>query len=215
MGLSIPQYTGRERLADGIVHVLGVTASIIGASVLLAIAFASLPAATIVSSIIYSVGLVTVFVLSAAYNLATSHRLKSVLRRFDHAAIYIKIAATYTPFALLKLVGWPGAGLLAFVWIIAALGATIKLWIPGRLFVMSYVLYLGQGWAGVVLLSPLTSALSNWTLLLLGIGGVLYTVGVIFHLWISLRYHNAIWHAFVLAGSSCHYLAVWNAVANT
>ena len=97
----------------------------------------------------------------------------------------------------------------------AAFGATIKLWIPGRLIVRSYVLYLGQGWAGVVLLNPLTSALSYWTLLLLAIGGALYTVGAIHHLWTSLRYHNAIWQTFVLAGFLCHYLAIWIAEANT
>ena len=201
-----------ERLADGHIHVLGVTASIVGATALLVMAIGSLSAMSILSLAVYSIGLVAVFCFSAAYNLVSSPPLKAILRRFDHAAIYLKIAATYTPFALVKMGGWPGLGLLALVWAVAAFGLTTKLLFPGRLVRTSYVLYLALGWAVVIALNPLVAAVSNRALLLLGTGGALYTIGVIFHLWHRLRYHNAIWHAFVLCGSSCHYAAVVDAV---
>jgi hemolysin III len=211
MHQALPHYGVGERLADGHIHVLGVTASIVGATALLVMA-SSLPAMSILSLTVYSIGLVAVFSFSAAYNLVSSPLLKAILRRFDHAAIYLKIAATYTPFALVKMSVWPGLGLLALVWAVAAFGLTTKLLFPGRLTRTSYVLYLAQGWAVVIALNPLAAAVSDRALLLLGTGGALYTIGVVFHLWHRLRYHNAIWHAFVLCASSCHYAAVVDAV---
>ena len=108
--------------------------------------------------------------------------------------------------------GAAGYGLLALVWLVAAFGVVIKLRFPKHLVRTSYVLYLAQGWAVVLALGPLAAAVSDRVLVLLGIGGVLYTVGVVFHLWHGLRYHNAVWHGFVLAAAGCHYAAVMSAV---
>lgn len=213
MDQSFPQYDDQERFADGLIHVMGVSASIAGAAALLTLAIGVQPPLIILSLSIYCLGLVSVFCCSAAYNLANQPRLKAILRRFDHAAIYLKIAATYTPFAMIKMAGWSAWILMVFVWAIGIFGLANKLLFPARLVKTSYVLYLAQGWAALLVLNPLISALSLPTLALLALGGVLYTIGVVFHLWEGLRYNNAIWHGFVLLASACHYTAVLGTVA--
>lgn len=212
MHSAFPKYSVGERRVDACIHVLGVIASIAGAATLMVTAIGSLPVVSIVSLSVYSAGLLAVFSISAAYNLVIWPRSKAILRRFDHAAIYLKIAATYTPFALVKMGGLVGFGLLAFVWSVAAIGVTAKLQFSERLVKTGYVLYVAQGWAAVIALEPLAAAVSGRVLLLLGIGGGLYTIGIAFHLWNGLRYHNAVWHAFVLVASGCHYAAVVDAV---
>jgi hemolysin III len=118
------------------------------------------------------------------------------------------IAGTYTPFILIKLNTTWGLGLLAVVWTMAAIGIAIKLLIPRYLEGLSVALYLVQGWAVLAAWEPLTTALPGQVLTLLMAGGVLYTVGVVFHLWDRLPYQNAIWHGFVLSAASCHFAAV-------
>jgi hemolysin III len=166
-----------------------------------------------VSVVIYSVGLVAVFGFSAGYHLVTLPGPKALLRRCDHAAIFVKIAATYTPFAVVKIGGIGGLTLLGGVWAIAVVGVIAKLGWPERFPRAAYVLYLGQGWAGIAVFDSLMEALPTSTLVLLGVGGCLYTIGVVFHLWRTLPYHNAIWHAFVLTASACLFAAVAEAVA--
>jgi len=206
-----PNYSRAELIADGAIHVIGVTAGIAAAACLVAVAVTQLEAGAAAAVIIYCAGMLAVFCFSAAYNLSRGPR-RWLLRRFDHAAIYVKIAATYTPFAALKMGGIAGFGLLGAVWGIAVLGAAAKLIMPAQFVRTSYVLYLAQGWACVFALPPLLAALSTTALMLLLAGGVLYTVGVVFHLWSRLPFNNAIWHGFVLAGSACHFGAVLNAV---
>jgi hemolysin III len=204
-------YTPAERLADASVHVLGIVASVLGVAGLM-IAARNLPASSVASLAVYGFGLVAVFVCSAGYHLATEARLKAILRRFDHAAIYVKIAGTYTPFAAIKMGDAAGFALLGAVWAITAFGATAKLLWPGRLVRTSYVLYLAQGWAIIAALGPFAAAVSARVLVLLVAGGVIYTLGVIFHLWERLPYHNAIWHALVVVASACHFAAIVDAV---
>jgi hemolysin III len=203
-----PRYTYGERVADGALHVIGVTSSLAAATVLAIFAFHHLSSLSFASSVVYGAALVAVFGCSAAYHLISKPRLKAILRRCDHAAIYFKIAGTYTPFALLKIGGTVGVSLLGFVWVISVFGAAVKLLWPEQFVRTSYVLYLGLGWSGIFALDPLALAISPQVLMLLAIGGVLYTIGVVFHFWEKLRYHNAIWHAFVLAASACHFTAV-------
>ena len=208
-----PKYTFGERIADGALHAIGVTASLAAAAVLGIFAFHHLPSLSFVSLMIYGVGLIAVFGFSAAYHLINRPRLKAILRRCDHAAIYLKIAGTYTPFAMLKIGGTMGFGLLGFVWLISLFGATAKLVWPEQFVKTSYVLYLALGWSGILALDPLALTISPQVLLLLAAGGCLYTIGIVFHLWEKLRYHNAIWHAFVLAASACHFAAIAQAVS--
>ena len=208
----LPRYTRAERVADGCVHVTGVAFSLLAAAAMLALAAKALPAASTASLGVYAFGMVAVFACSAAYHLSAHGKLKAILRRFDHAAIYLKIAGTYTPLAPLKMGDAVGLALLGAVWAITAFGATAKLFWPERLVRTSYVLYLVQGWAIVAAFDSLLPAVSSRVLILLVLGGCLYTVGVVFHLWEKLRYHNAIWHGFVLVASACHFAAIVDAV---
>ena len=203
-----PQYTIRERIADGCVHVIGVTASLVALTALLIIGVQSKTLLWGVSLTIYGLALVATFSFSAGYNLVVRPRLKEVLRRLDHAAIFLMIAATYTPFILIKMQNPWGFGLLAVVWTMAAIGIAIKLFAPRFLDRASTALYLVQGWAVLAAWEPLMAALPGRVLTLLMAGGVLYTIGVVFHLWERLPYQNAIWHGFVLLAASCHFAAV-------
>jgi hemolysin III len=203
-----PTYTPRERVADGCVHVLGVSASLVGLTALLIIGIKSQMLPWVVSLTIYGLALVATFGCSAGYHLAMRPKLKEWLRRFDHAAIFFMIAGTYTPFIFIGLPTPWGFGLLAVVWTMAAIGIAIKLFAPRFLEGLSTALYLVQGWAVIAAWQPLMSALPGVALTLLTLGGVLYTVGVVFHLWERLPYQNAIWHGFVLSAASCHFAAV-------
>ena len=203
-----PQYTMRERVADGCIHVIGVTASLVALTVLLIVGVETQATLWIVSLAIYGLALVAMFSCSAGYNLVVRPKLKEVMRRLDHAAIFLMIAGTYTPFILIKMNNAWGLGLLAVVWIMAAIGIAIKLFAPRFLEGLLTALYLVQGWAVIAAWEPLMSAMPGRVLTLLVVGGVLYTIGAVFHLWERLPYQNAIWHGFVLSAASCHYAAV-------
>jgi hemolysin III len=156
--------------------------------------------------------MLAMFVCSAAYHMIPASRWTDVLQRLDHAAIFLKIAGTYTPFAAIKIGGTAGFGLLGLVWLLALLGAAGKLLLSSTWDRFAIPLYLVLGWIGVVMLKPLVASVTPATLGLLGIGGVLYTVGVGFHVWRSLPYQKAVWHGFVLAGTGCHFAAVTSAM---
>lgn len=203
-----PVYTGPERTADAVIHTLGVILALTGAGLLLGFTIAHGDAVAIAAAVIYAAALVAVQSASAAYTHARRPRLKERLRRLDHAAIYLLIAGTYTPFAAVAIGGWPGIGLLAAVWTVAAVGAALKLFWMRRFERASIALYLALGWIGLPALGTLIASLSTATLILLGIGGLLYTAGVGIHLWERLPFQNALWHALVLAAAGCHYTAV-------
>lgn len=207
-----PVYTRAELLADGVVHMLGVAFSIVAVAFMLFWAVYSLEASGVVCVAVYGVATIAVFLCSAAYNMAWSPSRRAILRRLDHAAIFLKIAGTYTPFAALSLGGAVGAALLGAVWTIAAVGVPIALFAHQGMMRSVVWLYLAQGWIVILAIGPLAAALSVLALALLVAGGLLYTVGVAFHLWEKLKYHNAIWHGFVLAASACMYGAVWAAL---
>jgi hemolysin III len=195
-----------EALADGVVHRVGLAAGVAGAVVLLGAHSGG--ALETVALATYAFGLLTMLFCSAAYNRAPPSRLKWWLRRFDHAAIFLMIAATYTPFlARFQDKGWAGV-LGVAIWAGAVGGITLKLGWPGRFDRLSIGLYLLLGWAIVAAVEPLAASVPATTLVLLVAGGVLYTVGVIFHVWERLRYQTAIWHGFVVAAAGCHYAAV-------
>ena len=209
---AFPQYTLGERVADGCIHVVGVVASLIALSVLLVIGVQSQVLLWGVSLAIYGIAMVAMFSFSAGYHLVARPSVKEILRRFDHAAIFVMIAGTYTPFILIQMNNVWGHWLLATVWLIAAIGVALKLFAPRYLEGLSTALYLVQGWAVIATWEPLTAAVSGQVLSLLVAGGVLYSVGVVFHLWSRLPYQNAIWHGFVLTAASCHYAAVLGVV---
>lgn len=206
-------YTPRELLADGVVHVVGVSLGVIGALALtISAALTNLALSEKIAVAVYAAGLVAMLGTSAAYNMCPVGRLKWRLRRADHATIFLMIAGTYTP--LVTLVGTDGFafGLLAGVWLVAAAGAVVKLTLPGRFDRLAIALYLALSWSGVMAYESVIAALSPGALWLLAAGGLLYSLGVIFHVWRQLPFQNAIWHTFVLAAAACHYGAVFCSV---
>jgi hemolysin III len=196
-----------ELIADGIVHAIGVCLGLIGAVAIVVIAL-KLERIEVAPIFIYAICLVTMLVFSAAYNMWPISPAKWVLRRYDHSAIYLLIAGTYTPFLAQMKNILASAGLGIGVWSSAFVGIALKLALPGRFDRLTVVLCLLIGWSGVIAYDSLTSVLPNSGVLLLAIGGILYSLGTLFHVWKRLRFHNAIWHGFVLLGASCHYSAV-------
>lgn len=208
-----PIYTRAERIFDGVVHVTGVSASIGGLITLVVMVALGLDLISTTAVLVYGAAMVATFGFSAAYNLVQSPGPKEWLRRMDHAAIYIMIAGTYTPFALLGLPHPVGVWLLSLVWAVAAAGVFLKLCFPRRFERISLLLYLTQGWAILFVVDSLIVSLGMASLVLLTVGGGLYTLGVVFHLWERLPFQNAIWHMFVLSAAACHFAAVLTIVA--
>jgi hemolysin III len=205
-------YDRAELIADGIVHGIGVFGGVVAATVLIVLAAVFASTYEIVSVSVYAAGLLAMLVLSAAYNLWPVSRGKWLLRRLDHAAIYILIAATYTPvFAQLRDRVF-AMSLLSGVWSVAAVGIVLKLFFPGRFDKVSVGLYLAMGWSGLIAYDAGMSSLPQLALWFIVAGGLLYTFGVIFHAWRRLRFQNVIWHSFVLLGAACHYTAVLDLV---
>jgi len=207
-GPAYPVYSRAERIADAILHVTGVTAALVAVPVLITLAAVwHGDAPTIAAAAVYGAGLIAMLAFSAAYNLVRQPRAKEVLRRFDHAAIYVKIAGTYTPFAVLSA-GAHAAVILTGIWSAALAGLVLKLAAPRRLEGLAIALYLAMGWAILAIGGPMLHGLSAAALVLVLTGGGLYTLGVAFHLCRRLRFQNAIWHALVLAASFVFYAAV-------
>jgi hemolysin III len=189
------------------VHAIGVCLGFIGAVAIVVMAV-KIERINVAPILVYVIGLVTMLAFSAAYNMWPVSPIKWVLRRFDHSAIYLLIAATYTPFLGQMKNALASAGLGIGVWLSAAAGVTLKLALPGRFDRLSIILCLLLGWSGIVAYDSLASAIPGPSLWLLAGGGILYSFGTLFHLWERLRFHNAIWHGFVLLAASCHYSAV-------
>lgn len=197
MGQAHPIYSPAELWADGVVHVLGVLFAL-GALIFLF--------GHGVSLALYGLGLVGMLGASAAYNLWQG-RAKELLRRLDHAMIFVMIAGSYTPFVVLRLTGGTAALVGAVVWTGALAGVILKLLYPRRFEKFLLALYLILGWALVLGFHPLISSLGTSTMVLLLVGGAIYTLGVPLHL-AKLRFQNAAWHACVLAAAICHFAAI-------
>jgi len=200
-------YDRAEIIADGVVHAIGVCLGLVGAVTIVVIAV-WMERIEVTPILIYVIGLITMLATSAAYNMWPVSPAKWVLRRFDHSAIYLLIAGTYTPFLVQMKNVLASVGLGVGVWLSAVIGIALKLALPGRFDRLAVVLFLLLGWSGVIAYDSLASALPSASLSLLAIGGILYSVGALFHVWRGLRFQNAIWHGFVLLAASCHYAAV-------
>jgi hemolysin III len=200
-------YSRAERLSDAVVHLLGIVAALIAVPVLITLAVVLRgDAPAIASTTLYGVALVTMLVFSALFHLTTRPRLRRVFRSLDHTAILCLIAATYTPFVLLS--GAEATGLLVALWAAALVGAALRAFAPDRLKLAAIALALGMGWAGLVGGGALFALLSTPVMVLITVGGVLYTVGVGFCVWERLPFHYTIWHVCVLAASAVFYAAV-------
>lgn len=200
-------YDRGEMIADGVVHAIGIVLGVIGAVAIIVVALET-ERIEVAPILIYVTGLLAMLGLSAAYNLWPISPTKWVLRRFDHSAIYLLIAGTYTPFLAMMKNAVASFGLGAGLWLSALIGVALKLALPGRFDRLAIVLFLLLGWSGAIVYDSFTSAIPSPSLWLLAIGGILYSLGTLFHVWQGLRFQNAIWHGFVLLAASCHYSAV-------
>lgn len=197
----------REVLADWIVHAAGIACGSVGGIALLAMAAHSADRGQIASVGVYVSGLLAMLVCSALYHVWRSYRHRDWLRRFDHAAIFVMIAGTYTPIAVLA-VGRPwDTVILAAVWAVAFVGVVLKLVQPKAIESISVALYLLQGWIGLLALGELLASVPARALVMILLGGLVYSGGVVFHLS-SRRYNLALWHGCVLVGAAFHYMAV-------
>ncbi|HQV71578.1 MAG: hemolysin III family protein [Dokdonella sp.] len=202
-----PHYSRAEEIASSLSHALGIVLGIAGLAVLAA--FATLHGGTsrIVSVSIYGATLILLFTASTLYHAVPNPRAKPILRVLDHSAIFLLIAGTYTPFALISLRGPWGWSLFAIVWTLAIIGIALELrHVRNRM--VAALLYLGMGWVGIVAIKPMLANIEPGGLWLLFAGGLCYTLGVPFYLWKRLPYNHALWHLFVLAGSVLQFFSV-------
>jgi hemolysin III len=201
-------YDFHELVADGIVHGIGIVFALVGATALIFYATVWSSHGEIAAAWIYGLGLVLCLSISFTYNIWPHSRTKWLLRRLDHSAIFILIAATYTPFLQRGAHEPLILFMLVMIWLVAISGIMLKCVFPGRYDRLAILLYLAMGWSGVIVAGPLSQYLPAITLWLIIVGGLIYSLGVIFHVWERLRFQNAIWHGFVVAAAAVHYSAV-------
>ncbi|WFR97402.1 PAQR family membrane homeostasis protein TrhA [Rhizobium tumorigenes] len=201
-------YDKSEIIADSIVNGVGVVLALIGATVLIVYATLWRSEGEIAAAWIYGLGLVLTMTMSFSYNIWPVSPTKWILRRFDHSAIFVLIAATYTPFLERGADDPLLLSTLIALWVFAAIGIVLKCGFPGRYDRLAILLYLAMGWSGVLVAGPVAARIPSVSMLLIVVGGVVYSLGVIFHVWEKLRFQNAIWHAFVLTAAGIHYAAV-------
>ena len=210
--ISTTVYTHGEEIANCLTHGLGLILSVAGLGVLVTFAARRGDAWTVTGCAVFGASLVLLYGASTCYHALQAPRWKSVLRVCDHAAIFLLIAGSYTPFLLVSLRGPWGWSLFGVVWAIAVAGIVLKLFYTGRFRLLSTILYLFMGWIVLIAIKPLVEALPRSSLIMLFAGGAAYSVGTLFYMWKRLPYHHAVWHLFVLGGSVCHFFAVFSGV---
>jgi hemolysin III len=205
---NFPSYGVHEILADKIVHGLGLGAAVAALTWL----FERLPHGTPWEAVavlaIYGIGLLGMLTASALYNFTRPGQCKARFRNLDHAMIFVMIAGSYTPFLLLAMRPSLGVPICAFVWVVAVVGTVIQLTSLGQRDLLSLSLYLGMGWLVLGFLRPLAAALPGGALLCLVLGGFVYSLGAIIHCLPRLRFHNVLWHAFVVVAAGLHLSAI-------
>jgi hemolysin III len=198
----------REELFNALTHGLGATAALAGGAVLITLAALFGDGWQLTASIVFGITLLLLYVASTLYHAIQHPVVKGRLKVFDHCAIYLLIAGTYTPFTLIGLRGPVGWTLFGVIWALAVFGVIFKLFYTGRFELLSTLVYIAMGWLIIVAAKPAMAALDAWTFGWLLAGGVFYTLGTFFYHRPSMRYSHAVWHMFVIGGSVCHYIAV-------
>ena len=202
-------YTVGEEIANAVTHGVAALLSIAGLCVLVAFAASYSGSALVVTAVaIFGASMVCLYTASTLYHAIPNIRAKKVLQVLDHAMIYILIAGSYTPFCLVTLKGWVGITLCCAVWAIAIAGVSLQKILLKRSDWINCLLYLVMGWLVVLAIDPLFSALPEGGLWLLVLGGVAYSVGVIFYIWEKLPYGHAVWHVFVFLGTVLQFFSV-------
>ena len=202
-------FTKREEIAHSITHGIGAILSIAG--LVLLIVFSSLSGNPwkIVSVTIFGITMLLMYLSSTIVHSLPVGKWKDIFQIFDHSSIYLFIAGTYTPFLLVHLRSGIGWTLFGVIWGIAIIGIIFKVFFVKRFLILSTIFYILMGWLIVLVWEPLNQTVHNNGIMLLVIGGVLYTIGTIFFIWRKIPYHHVIWHLFVLAGSICHFFAIF------
>lgn len=208
-----PRYSRAEHRADAAIHAVGLCTGVAGAVALLGVVVPGAAPPAAVGLTLYAPALVAMLGASAAYNLAHEPGRKLVLRRLDHAAIFLMIAGTYSPFALAAIGGPWGLTLFAANWTLAVAGAVHATIWPRWGERAETAVYLLMGWSILLAVDRLLAAVETLAITLLLGGGVIYTLGVILHNAERLPFHNALWHACVLTAAACHYVAIWTTFA--
>jgi hemolysin III len=207
--MSSPAYSDREELANRLSHGLGAVLGLVGLVLMVVASSRHGDAWHVVSTAVFGVTLVLLYSASTLYHSYRDERKRHLLQKFDHAAIFLLIAGTYTPFVLVTLRGPWGWSLFGVVWGLAVVGVALKFWFAGRYKLVSTLIYVAMGWLVMIAIKPLVTALPAGGMKLLVAGGLCYTGGAVFYLWKRLPYHHAVWHLFVLGGSACHWAAVY------
>jgi hemolysin III len=202
------RYSRAEEIASSIVHGVGILLSIIGLGVMASFSSLFGNAWHIVSTSIYSGTQILLYTASTLYHAIPIDRAKKILRTLDHSAIFLLIAGTYTPFALVNLRGPWGWSLFGIVWGLAVLGIALQSFMLKQRRWINAIPYIAMGWLVVIAIGPLLSSVAPGGLLLLLAGGLAYMLGSIFYVWKKLAFNHAIWHGFVLLGSIFHYFAI-------
>ncbi len=202
------KYSLGEEIAHGLTHGVGIVLAIAGLCVLVTFSALYGSAVHVVASSIFGASMIVLYTASTLYHSLPMPETKRIMRVVDHASIYLLIAGTYTPFTLVTLEGAWGWSLFGVVWGLAIVGIIFKLFFTGRFDRLSVAIYVAMGWCGLVAIKPMMAALPTLGLWLLVAGGLAYTGGVIFYLLERMRYHHAIWHLFVMAGTTLHYFVV-------
>lgn len=202
------RYTAAEEIANALTHGLGAILSVAALLVMVGMTVAGADPYRIVGASVFGVTLILMYLASTLYHSLPHPSLKDILRTLDHCAIYLLIAGTYTPILLISMRGAIGWSLLVLMWTFAVAGCIFKVYFTGRFDKVSTALYVAMGWVAVLAIKPITEMVPSAALLLIAIGGLIYTGGVVFYLWDRLPYNHAIWHLFVLGGSAFHFFAI-------
>jgi hemolysin III len=206
--MATQKYATAEIYANSITHGLGLIASIVGLAVLVAFTAARNNAFDMAAVSVFGASLIILYTASTLYHSASEGKLRNALMVFDHAAIFLLIAGTYTPIAAIALIDGVGVTVLVLIWTLAIVGVVFKLFAAGKYDKVSVALYLAMGWLVVFFGKSALGELNAGAVWLIALGGASYTIGVIFYLWEKLPFSHAIWHLFVLGGSVLHYLAI-------
>ena len=207
---SVSEYSDIEERANAITHGLGVVLGVVGLILLLIRAFDyQADMLTVASMAVYGSSIILLFLASTLYHSITTEKTKRLLKTLDHCAIYLLIAGSYTPFLLVGLRTPLAMGLMAVIWGIALVGIIMKIAFVYRFKRLSLFVYLAMGWLSLIVVYQLAMNIDIGGLVLLAVGGVIYSLGVIFYVAKRIPYNHAIWHLFVLAGCACHFFAIY------
>jgi hemolysin III len=207
------RYTHGEEIAHSITHGIGAGLSILALVLMVVRSAGGGDPWRVVSVSIFGTSLFVLYISSTIYHALYNPQARHVFKILDHSGIYFLIAGSYTPFLLISLRGGWGWAMFGVVWFLALMGILFKAFFAGRFKLISTLLYLAMGWLCAIAIKPMLANVPHGALIWLLAGGVAYSGGTFFYLWRGMKFHHAVWHVFVLAGSFCHFQAVYRYLA--